>query len=494
MPVVNPIIFKVTDVGRDAAAYAFNNLPGGKLSLSAIKVGLAKYSTVGNETSLQNPLPNTFSIGGGGVQVGSGQIRFTPILASLTRIEAFEIGLFTETGILFAVAATPTNIPLLVIEPDIEAIFTMNVALTNVDPDSIEIVVDVNAPLAVVMMGQHISAAHPHSQYKRTNDASERLKVANGVDNDEAVSKGQLSAEAATRAGVDSALAGQIAQEILDRQNADNAEATSRQNADNNEITARENGDLALSIALAAEITNRQNADNNLQNTKAEKNGNTSEVFNVAPATAPSHAITKGQFDAKDDNFFRLFGTGYIQITTNGYITIPPRVVARIAVVGGGGGAAGYGTGNGGNGTDSVLNINGLELCRAKGGLGGLEGYGTGSTPVPKNQDDRPRGDVSFNPLFSSIAIMISKNDKELVYLAGHAGYGNNGGVDRGATDGVPNTKGAGLAGDGGCLEFAIKNQSYTNDLTIDVVVGVGGIATAASNGNSGVVGYLLAY
>lgn len=218
MPVVNPIIFKVTDAGRDAAAYAFNNLPGGKLSLSAIKVGLAKYSTVGNETALQNPLPNTFSIGGGGVQAGSGQIRFTPILASLTRIEAFEIGLFTETGILFAIAATPTNIPLLVIEPDIEAIFSMNVALANVDPDSIEIVIDVNAPLAVVMMGQHISAAHPHSQYKRTLDNTERLKVADGIDNDEAVSKGQLDtvADNAYQDVLDLATAAQNALDVVD--------------------------------------------------------------------------------------------------------------------------------------------------------------------------------------------------------------------------------------------------------------------------------------
>lgn len=248
MPVVNPIIFKVTDAGRDAAAYAFNNLPGGKLSLSAIKVGLAKYSTVGNETSLQNPLPNTFSIGGGGVQVGSGQIRFTPILASLTRIEAFEIGLFTDTGVLFAIAATPSNTPLLVIEPDIEAIFTMNVALTNVDPDSIEIVVDVNAPLAVVMMGQHISAAHPHSQYKRTNDASERLKVANGVDNDEAVSKGQLDGAISTEAGI------------------------------------RANADDALQTAI---------------NGKANTAGSSTQTFSVAVATANDHAVRKEQFDAK---------------------------------------------------------------------------------------------------------------------------------------------------------------------------------------------------
>lgn len=55
----------------------------------------------------------------------------------------------------------------------------------------------------------------------------------------------------------------------------------------------RVNQDLALSIALAAEITNRQNADN----TKAQKNGASAEVFEVAEATAPSHAVRKSQLD-----------------------------------------------------------------------------------------------------------------------------------------------------------------------------------------------------
>jgi hypothetical protein len=82
--------------------------------------------------------------------------------------------------------------------------------------------IDTNASAMLALLGQHTASNHPHTQYKRTLDNSERLKIAAGVEGDDAVSKGQLEAEATTRAGVDSALAGQIAQEVLDRQAGDN--------------------------------------------------------------------------------------------------------------------------------------------------------------------------------------------------------------------------------------------------------------------------------
>lgn len=424
MPVVNPIIFKVTEAGRDAAAYAFNNLPSGKLSLTTIKVGLAKYSTVGNETALQNPLPNTFSIGGGGVQAGSGQIRFTPILASTTRIEAFEIGLFTDTGILFAIAATPSNTPLLVIEPDIEAIFSMNVALTNVDPDSIEIVVDVNAPLAVVMMGQHLAAAHPHSQYKRTNDASERLKVADGQSNDEAISKGQLNSEATTRAGVDSALSGQIAQEVLDRQAGDTAEAT-----------ARENGDLALAVALAAEITNRENA-----------------VAQVNFAVFDNEAT------------YNAIGTHTFTVPAN-----VNRVIVELQAPGGGGGQGGGNDGGaeigGGGGAGasgqwlSVLIFNlmaGDEIVITIGAKG-LGGH-SGSTPATAG------GDVSFSVTGRANSLIVAKG--------GRAGAKGSPGDDNGSN---PSYR-----GQGGALwgSTSLKMRFCTRVADVYEESGIGGIQT----------------
>jgi hypothetical protein len=167
---VTPIIFITTQAGRDAAADAINNLPDGKLRLTTVRLGQNQYTPTGDETALQDPYPNTFSIGGGGVQAGSGQIRFTPILASASRLEAFEIGLYSDTGVLFAIAATTGSAPLLVIDPNVQCILSMNIAFGDIDADSIEIVVDVNAPLAVVMMGQHLSAVNPHPQYGKQAD------------------------------------------------------------------------------------------------------------------------------------------------------------------------------------------------------------------------------------------------------------------------------------------------------------------------------------
>lgn len=405
---VNPIIFKVTDVGRDAAAYAFNNLPSGKLSLNTIKVGLAKYSTVGNETALQNPLPNTFSIGGGGVQAGSGQIRFTPILASTTRIEAFEIGLFTDTGILFAIAATPSNNPLLVIEPDIEAIFSMNVALANVDPNSIQIVVDVNAPLAVVMMGQHLSAAHPHSQYKRTLDNSERLKVASAVDNDDAVNKEQLEAEATTRAGVDSALAGQIAQEALDRQAGDTTETASR-----------ENGDLALAIALAAEITSRESLERK------------SPTHQVAAIAAGSY------YD----------------------LTLVPNEKIRVFMVGGGAEGGRQSTGDfeivANDGGSSFISNQAQTVFYAsaqggKRGQGGWYEYQGGAVGA--------NGIVTINSThFEKIQVLMASFDIKPASVPTNAGLGGNGAAA------IANHNPGGKGGDGAFMDVIFTNTGVTN-------------------------------
>ncbi len=295
---VTPIIFRTTQAGRDAAANAINNLPNGKLSLTTVKIGSGKYPPPGNETALQNPYADEFSIGGGGVQAGSGQIRFTPIMNSTARIEVFEIGLFGDAAsgnVLFAIASTPSaTVPLCVIEANIETIFSMNVGFEDIDAGSIDLVVDVNAPLALSLMGTHVAAAHPHSQYKRTNDNSERLKVANAVDADEAVSKAQLDALAGSSGGSSSNLQAQI-----------DAEEAARIAADNN-----------LQQQIDAEEAARIAADNNLQaqiNGKADLAGNAFQQFNVGPVTLASHAVPFGQM---------VIGTVYSN-AANGYLKLP---------------------------------------------------------------------------------------------------------------------------------------------------------------------------
>jgi hypothetical protein len=588
MPVPS-IIFHVTQAGRDAAAYAFNNLPSGKLSLQTIKVGSGKYTPTGSETHLQAPYLNTFSIGGGGVQEASGQIRFTPILLMSTRLEVFEIGLYSDAGVLFAVAATPSNTPLLVLEADIAAIFSMSIAFGNVDADSIEVIVDVNAPLAIVMMGQHVSAAHPHSQYKRTLDNTERLKIADAVTDDEAFSKGQLRAfaithglrndfsanstgganlntlvlagrywiennnpnrafdygilevenlsesdvmqvmynrlnravrygnggvnntghdwdtwqfsallngnsgqafkvaaalsnddavrleqlqsEATTRAGVDSALAGQIAQEVLDRQAGDsslsqaiNFEATTRANADSAEITARENGDLALAIALAAEITNRENLE---------------VIINRALLWPSTHS----------------------QLLTglNNVINLPPYHSIRVFLFGAGAGGGGVGGGSefandGTDGGDSVIYKVGDAsnfILKAKGGLKGTSAtYANGSAYTVGIAGQG--GVIETRKAFEVAVLSYSKGrvggsptapdeiDHPVIAYEGLTDKGR-GGV--GGSAFYSSTGGSG--GSGGFVEAIIKNIT-ASQMSLRIDCGSKGIGGTGSRTNGG--------
>jgi hypothetical protein len=91
---------------------------------------------------------------------------------------------------------------------DISLPFVLGLAALPVNNMTVQI--DTNASAMLVLLGQHVASIHPHTQYKRTLDNTERLKIANGVDNDEAVSKGQLDAEATVRENADLAVLGQL--------------------------------------------------------------------------------------------------------------------------------------------------------------------------------------------------------------------------------------------------------------------------------------------
>jgi hypothetical protein len=54
--------------------------------------------------------------------------------------------------------------------------------------------IDTNTSAILALLGQHTASSHPHTQYKRTLDNTERLKIATAVDADEAIRKDELDA------------------------------------------------------------------------------------------------------------------------------------------------------------------------------------------------------------------------------------------------------------------------------------------------------------
>lgn len=184
-----PIIFTITTAGRVAALDAFDN--GLTIALTQCAIGSGQYIPDGTETVLDTEL-GRYNLSGGSIESGSATLRFSTELSSVTHLDVFEIGLFSSTGVLFAVASTTGSTPLTVVEPNIDTICSFGMVLGDVPASSLTITLDPNAPLAIALMDDHIGESHPHQQYKRTDDDSERLKIAKSTENNEALRRDQM--------------------------------------------------------------------------------------------------------------------------------------------------------------------------------------------------------------------------------------------------------------------------------------------------------------
>ena len=261
--IINPII-------TNAGLNVFTPMATGiEFTFTHVAVGTGTSAVNANATALQNEIAR-FTIAGGGVIAGGKAVSINALVtnhanANPQDYNISEIGFYgldaNNNTILFAIHRQNTTIVRKVAGADIALPFVLGLSALPVE--NMTVTIDTNTSGALALLGQHVANAHPHTQYKRTLDNTEQLKIANGTDNDHAVSKSQLdgaiSTEAGTRASADTAL----------------------QTAINNEATARSDADTAL------------------QNSKADLAGSSTQTFSVATATANDHAVRKDQFDAK---------------------------------------------------------------------------------------------------------------------------------------------------------------------------------------------------
>lgn len=306
------IQFYLTNVGRTAALNA--TLVGLDLQIKHIAVGSGQYNAATaapTKTALTTELER-YLVNGGEIEPTTHTLRFTVNLNSTITADIYEIGLFDENNVLFAVASSTTT-PLVQLINEVITIITFGFSLDDVD--NITLMLDVNSPLAVTLMNQHTAHAHPHAQYKRIHNDTEICKVANGVAPKDAVNKEQLDAEATARANADTNL-----QNTKAALNGDNTqrfkvasaiyadEAITKLQLDNGLSStfgmlnlankADINGNLAQVFSVAAAVSDDHAVRKSQLDTKANKNGNIAEYFNVAPATLDSHAVTKTQLDS----------------------------------------------------------------------------------------------------------------------------------------------------------------------------------------------------
>lgn len=165
------IIFTVTTAGKNAALDAQRR--GLSVSLTKFVLGKSKGSATAGLTNLRSTEANrlTFNTITGDVETQSSTMRFSVTMTSDSVFDAYEMGLYTDTGVLFAVASTTGTNPLLRLHPDVAVVVgSFGLHLGDVDASSIRVVSDPSSPMAAKMMQEHNAANDPHPQYLKDSE------------------------------------------------------------------------------------------------------------------------------------------------------------------------------------------------------------------------------------------------------------------------------------------------------------------------------------
>lgn len=158
-----PINFIITNAGKNALYLAQEN----SVKLSLNKVGLGAGQYVANADRVQLAAKFTENgIAAGSIEAATFALRFTMIMSYAAEKTVSELGLYTSTGVLFAVASKP-NGSYFKLYPGIDYVATFGLVLEQaVDPTLIEFFVDGRGGIATQLMQDHLIASDPHPQYK----------------------------------------------------------------------------------------------------------------------------------------------------------------------------------------------------------------------------------------------------------------------------------------------------------------------------------------
>ena len=161
-----PIIFKITDAGKNAALNGVD--VGLSLNLAHLAIGSGKRTITGTETALKAEI-SRHPVISGDVETDSHTLRFSSTITASSITQVFELGLVTDNNVLFAVASTTASQPLITIHPDISFVGSFGLALDGVDAGSVTVTTDPNGALSLVIMENHLAAVDPHPQYLNIN-------------------------------------------------------------------------------------------------------------------------------------------------------------------------------------------------------------------------------------------------------------------------------------------------------------------------------------
>ncbi len=143
------IIFTITSEGLTASLDAANTGLG--LQLTHVSGHDAAGIEIGR-----------WPLSGGIVEPNSNTLRFSSVMTSTSRKELYGLKLLADS-LVFATSVAAS--PLVVVDANIDFAPAFGLALESIPVGSITVTTDPNAALAIILMLQHVGAAHPHPQY-----------------------------------------------------------------------------------------------------------------------------------------------------------------------------------------------------------------------------------------------------------------------------------------------------------------------------------------
>ena len=155
------IIFTITSEGLTA-------------SLDAANTGLGLQLTHVSGHDAAGVEIGRWPLSGGIVEPNSNTLRFSSVMTSTSRKELYGLKLLADS-LVFATAVGAS--PLVVVDANIDFAPSFGLALESIPVGNITVTTDPNAPLAIILMLQHVGSANPHPQYAM--DAQNALEHAN---------------------------------------------------------------------------------------------------------------------------------------------------------------------------------------------------------------------------------------------------------------------------------------------------------------------------
>ncbi|WP_454667841.1 phage tail-collar fiber domain-containing protein [Acinetobacter calcoaceticus] len=462
------VIFKVTAAGRLAALSEDNN--GLNLSLNKIGFGNGHYESIDDDqrTELQNKVVEA-ALSAGGIEATVNTLILSVNFVPTKAVQVSEIGVYAEDGTLFAVASLPEGM-YFTLDKGISFVGSFGLALGTTS--NITVIVQVDVPIMQQLMVMHETAADPHPQYAKKVD----------VDDKDQHLQDQID---------------DVVQEIADLYPRVIASGVSNGNATidlGNIVSDMRDTKYVISITP-------EGGHEGWTIARGSKNF-AYNVFNRSGTSRVGYGgfVNWNVVQTSPDS--AILGDGEYTVPGDYMIGIPAQSTKDIIIVGAGGGGGSFrwstqgGNGDGADGTNTSLSLEGTIFAIASAGFGGKEGvWGNGSSYENGVGGDGGQPLTVNNPnveFLETIAGLKGHAESQSSHGGGASVspmsiYGAGG--DGGDGHGDDNWSFGGGGGSGAYIKVRVSNTT-TSTMFLALTIGAGGLVPTGFNGEFGVNGF----